>query len=183
MTAIDNSGEFDVPWGVYPCAGDDQWCVITSRGSADWKVLCEVIDAHDLSARPGLGSAAGRLAQRACIDGRITDWTKGRTPAEVMTTLQAAGVPAAAMLRVNDLRTDPHLTERGFFATMHQPQVGDIPTESGPASFDRIAALVLRAAPTQGQHTREIARQLLGLDEAEVGKLLADGILQTDEVT
>lgn len=66
---------------------------------------------------------------------------------------------------------------------MNQPQVGDIPAENGPAVFDRIPPPALAPAPLQGQHTREIARQLLGLDEAEIGKLLADGILQTDEVT
>jgi crotonobetainyl-CoA:carnitine CoA-transferase CaiB-like acyl-CoA transferase len=183
MTAVGNSGEFDAPWGVYPCTGDDQWCVITSRGGADWQLLCEVIDAHDLSADPGLRSAAGRVAQRARIDGRVAAWTGERTPDEVMTTLQAAGVPAAAMLRVNDLRADPQLAGRGFFTIMNQPQIGDIPTENGPAIFDRIPAPALAPAPLQGQHTREIARQLLGLDEAEIGKLLADGILQTDEVT
>jgi crotonobetainyl-CoA:carnitine CoA-transferase CaiB-like acyl-CoA transferase len=34
LVPIGNRGEFDAPWGVYACAGDDQWCVITIRAGA-----------------------------------------------------------------------------------------------------------------------------------------------------
>jgi crotonobetainyl-CoA:carnitine CoA-transferase CaiB-like acyl-CoA transferase len=95
--------------------------------------------------------------------------------------MQRNGVPAGAMLRVNDLPRDPQLRERGFFTTLTQPQLGDIPTERGPALFQRIPAPPMGPAPLQGEHTRQIAREVLGLDEAEIKQLCEDGILQDEE--
>ena len=37
----------------------------------------------------------------------------------------------------------------------------------------------VRPAPTIGEHTRQLAIELLGLDDAEVDKLLAAGVLET----
>jgi hypothetical protein len=37
----------------------------------------------------------------------------------------------------------------------------------------------VRRAPMLGEHTREIATSVLGLDDAEVDKLLAAGVLET----
>ncbi|RNJ72362.1 MAG: hypothetical protein EB832_03965, partial [Thaumarchaeota archaeon S14] len=36
---LGNRSERGAPWGAYPCAGDDQWCVICVRGDGDWRAL------------------------------------------------------------------------------------------------------------------------------------------------
>lgn len=44
VTAIGNDGRDDAPRGVFPCAGDDEWCVVlTIRDDADWARLTAVI--------------------------------------------------------------------------------------------------------------------------------------------
>ena len=178
LVAIGNRGEFDAPWGVYPCAGEDQWCVITVRDDDDWGRLAVAIVAADLVADPELSKAHGRLAQRERIERRVVAWTSQRTPTEVMTELQEAGVPAAAMPRVSELPNDPHLAARGFFTTLHQPQLGDLPAERGPAVFGQIEVCSPQPAPLPGQHTREIAEHLLDLRAAEVEQLIDRGILE-----
>jgi crotonobetainyl-CoA:carnitine CoA-transferase CaiB-like acyl-CoA transferase len=178
MTTRGNIGEHDAPYGIYPCAGDDQWCAITIRNGTEWQQLCQVIDAPDLDADEALQTPAGRVAQRERIEARLTDWTAQHSPHEVMSLLQGKGVPAGAMQRVNELLRDPHLVERGFFTTLTQRQIGDIPAETGPARFSRIPGPPMRPAPLQGEHTRQIARELLTLDDAEIEKLCQDGILQ-----
>ena len=129
---VGNSGEFDAPYGVYGCAGEDQWCVICVRDTDDWHRLCATIGADDLAADVDLGTATGRIEHREPIDERVRAWTAEHAPREVMATLQAAGVPAAAMARVPELLTDPHLVARGLFTRMHQPQLGELPTRRGP---------------------------------------------------
>jgi crotonobetainyl-CoA:carnitine CoA-transferase CaiB-like acyl-CoA transferase len=60
LVAVGNSGEFDAPYGVYGCAGEDQWCVICVRDTDDWHRLCATIGADDLAADVDLGTATGR---------------------------------------------------------------------------------------------------------------------------
>jgi crotonobetainyl-CoA:carnitine CoA-transferase CaiB-like acyl-CoA transferase len=178
MTAPGHPGPHDAPYGVYPCAGQDQWCVITVRGDADWARLCEVIGAPELAAEPGLATAAGRLADRARIEDRLSAWTAQHAPELVMRRMQRAGVPAGAMRRIVELRDDAQLRSRRFFTAMLQPDLGELPAVTGAAVFRDAAGPPLRPAPAQGEHTIEIARELLGLDETRISELTGADVLQ-----
>jgi crotonobetainyl-CoA:carnitine CoA-transferase CaiB-like acyl-CoA transferase len=182
LVAVGNSGEFDAPCGVYSCAGEDQWCAVCVRDTDDWRRLCAALDATDLGADRELDTAAGRVARRDVIDKRLLAWTSTRSPREVMVTLQNAGVPAGAMIRVPELLTDPQLVARDFFTTMHQPQLGDLPSEARPATFDRIRVSAPEPAPQHGEQTREIARELLGLADPAIQRLIDDGVLETSDL-
>ena len=178
MTSHGSTGQLDAPSGVYSCAGEDQWCVITVRGDSDWDRLCAVIGAPDLAAAPALRTAAGRVANRADIDDRLGAWTARHDPQLVMRLMQDAGVPAGAMARDRDLRDDPQLRSRRFFTVMLQPELGELPTVTGAALFRHCAGPHLRPAPAQGEDTEEIARGLLGLPESQVRQLTGDGVFQ-----
>ncbi|MEV0703327.1 CoA transferase [Saccharopolyspora sp. NPDC050389] len=162
-------GEDAAPYGVFPCAGDDEWCVITVRGDADYQRLRGVIELPE-------------PAHREKIDAQVAEWTARRTPEEVMRELQRVGVPAGPMRRIPSYATDPALRERRAFGTLYQPTVATpLPTENAQCRSDTIAAPSLRPAPAQGQHTREICTGLLGMDDAAVDALIDAGVLvETD---
>jgi crotonobetainyl-CoA:carnitine CoA-transferase CaiB-like acyl-CoA transferase len=170
------------PWGVYPCAGGDEdadrWCVVTVRHDDDWRVLRGALGDPDWARRPDLDTAAGRIAARAEIDEHLAAWTRTRTDREVTETLQAAGVPAGFMAYPEDMTTDPHYLARGFPQDLDQPGVGPITLE-GPA-FVATGMVGPRAAPAPalGEHTRDICRDVLGLDDAAVDALVAGGALE-----
>jgi crotonobetainyl-CoA:carnitine CoA-transferase CaiB-like acyl-CoA transferase len=149
--------------GVFRCAGDDEWCVIDVRGEQDRGRLALL-----------LGTVAGELTT-----GDLARWAADRSPAEVMSALQAVGVPAGVMLRWPDELTDPHLAARHAFSTLTHPLLSrPVPTGARVARFSGVADPPLRPAPMPGEHSRDIARTLLGLDDAEIGQLAASGVLQ-----
>ncbi|MGW2517504.1 CaiB/BaiF CoA transferase family protein [Streptomyces sp. NPDC001617] len=182
LTARGNLGVWDAPQGLYACAGDDEWCAVEVRDDDDWQGLTAVIGRADLSGDPRLSTAEGRLAHRQEIDEALSRWTAGHEPRKVMELLQQAGVPAGAMRRVPELTSDPQLTARGFFGVLRQPGIDeDLPTEARPALSRRIADPPLRPAPHQGEHTREVCREWLGLAEHEIDALAAAGVLEEGE--
>ncbi|MEU9450216.1 crotonase/enoyl-CoA hydratase family protein [Streptomyces sp. NPDC048277] len=147
--------------GVYPCAGDDQWCVIGVRDDTDRERLRAVVGDEDVSS-----------------------WTAARTPHEVTELLQASGVPAAPMLRVPELLTDPQLKARGFFTELRQPTLPEpLPSEARPARSRHLADPPQRPAPLPAEHTREIARDPLALADEDIDKLIARGVLEIQEAT
>jgi crotonobetainyl-CoA:carnitine CoA-transferase CaiB-like acyl-CoA transferase len=83
-------------------------------------------------------------------------------------------VPASRLPR------NPQLGARGLFETVAHPVVG---SHEHPALPVRLAGghrrWYARPAPTLGQHTEEILRDLLGLDEGEIARLRADGVIGT----
>jgi crotonobetainyl-CoA:carnitine CoA-transferase CaiB-like acyl-CoA transferase len=170
----------DGPWDVYPCAGDDEWCVVTVRHDADWQALCEVMDRTDLFADPDLAIADGRRAQRREIDLAVEAWTSGRTADEAMEVLQAAGVPAAKMLRVSELPDFAFFRERGAFSLASHPLISDkFFMENSIGRSERIADPDLSPAPLPGEHTKWVVGELLGLDASTIRELHETGVLET----
>ena len=76
---------------VYPCDGDDEWCVISVRSDDDRAALAAVIGVHELP------------RDRAELIAAVSDWTGASDKADVTERLQQAGVPAAPMNRAVDV--------------------------------------------------------------------------------
>ena len=166
------------PWGVYQCSGDERWCVITCRNDDDWANLREALGDPDWARSHELSTASGRREHHDEIDRQLSEWTARRSDRDVMQVLQSFGVPAGMMTYASDQPSDPHLRARGYLAAIDQPGVGPMILE-GPAfhgsAMDRP---VITPAPALGEHTRPIARQLLGLADEQIDALIAAGVLE-----
>lgn len=147
--------EADTEHHLVPCAGDDEWCVVSVRSDRDRRALADVVG-----------------------DSGLKPWALGRTPAEVAQRLQAAGVAAGPMQRADDVLGDPQLRCRHVLTEMAHPNFEvTLPSESGPAVFRNIAPAPLRPAPLPGADTRRVCRDVLGLDDAETEHLIDAGVL------
>ncbi len=176
-----NRSERGAPWGVYPCRGEERWCVITCRDDEDWRRLCKAMGDPPWTAAPDLAHVDGRRSRHDEVDGHIGEWTAQRTDREVMNHLQAHGVPAGMIAYASDLADDPHLTERGYLVERDQPGVGRMLFEGAAFQATGMSGPRIEPAPWLGEHTREIARDLLGLDDDHVQKLIDTGVLEVTE--
>jgi crotonobetainyl-CoA:carnitine CoA-transferase CaiB-like acyl-CoA transferase len=178
VQATGNAGRHAAPWGIYPCAGDDEWCVVTVRDDDDWRRLRSALGDPEWAAGEDLATTTGRLARRAEIDERLTAWTRERRPREVTSTLQAAGVPAGFMQRAAEYEDDPQLQARDFLRTFEQPGLEPMAIEHAPFRSELIPAPANAPAPEPGEHTRAICTGLLGMDPDDVDRLVASGVLE-----
>lgn len=163
---------------VYPCAGDDEWCVISVQSDADWRALAAVLGRPHLASDARLATGRARLHNRALLIAEVTEWTSTLPPAEVASVLQDEGVSAGPMNRAADILADAQLRARRLFAEMKHPLFeAPLPAETGPAKFRNIGAAPMRPAPLPGEHTREICQKTLGMDADETDRLIAAGVL------
>ncbi|AFM17573.1 putative acyl-CoA transferase/carnitine dehydratase [Mycolicibacterium chubuense NBB4] len=155
---------------VFPCRGDDEWCVVSMCSPSHRATVAELIG------RPVLPQdRAGAIAA-------ISQWTVEHTNTEIAASLQRLGVPAAPMHRAADVPSDPQVRFRRLYTEMAHPLLDKpLPTETAPALYRRIPRAELRPAPMPGEHTREICRSALGLTTDEIDKLVAAGVLFTDD--
>jgi crotonobetainyl-CoA:carnitine CoA-transferase CaiB-like acyl-CoA transferase len=167
--------ELAAPWGLYPCAGDDQWVAITCRDDADWRGLLTAMGQTDGAE----WDEAARRARDADIRKRIETWTSGLDKYEVADRCAAQGVPAGPMLTGVELASDPQLVAREFPVEIDQPDIGPLVLEGPSYRARRMPSPYYAPAPRLGQHTRAIAVELLGLDEGRVDELVADGVLES----
>lgn len=142
---------------VHACAGDDAWCVVSPRGAADRERLSAVI-----------GTAS------------LAEWLADKDGHAAAVVLQAAGVPAAPMLRAAELAEHPYYTARGLFrAEAHDLLPEAMTAERRPAIWESIPDPEGRPAPLMCQDTYAVMQDWLGLSEAECAALEAQGVLET----
>ena len=175
-----NHSQRGAPWGVYPCAGEDEWCVITVTDDAAWLGLRSAMGQPAWARDSDLDRAAGRLARRDELDERVAAWTRDHDARRLTEVLQAAGVAAGFMMTASRMVDDPHLVARGFPVPVEQTGSDGLILE-GPA-FHSTAIPDPRPmpAPGLGQDTIDIGRDLLGLDDEEIALLVKDGIFEVD---
>jgi crotonobetainyl-CoA:carnitine CoA-transferase CaiB-like acyl-CoA transferase len=82
------------------------------------------------------------------------------------------------MLTATDQLDDPHFAARGYPRPIVQPDLGPITMEGPAFRATGMADAFIGPAPKLGEHTRDIARDLLGLDDGEIDRLLAAGVLE-----
>jgi crotonobetainyl-CoA:carnitine CoA-transferase CaiB-like acyl-CoA transferase len=173
-----NRNDRGAPWGTYPAAGVQQWVTITIRDDADWAAFVTAIGAPDWTADPRFATAAGRLDHRDELDELVAAWTADQDRWDVARLLQAAGVPAGPMLTGVDQLDDPHLAARNYPRPIVQPELGPITLEGPCFTATGMTEPVIGPSPQLGEHTRAIAHELLGLDDAEIDRLVESGALE-----
>lgn len=176
-----NRREHGAPWGVYPCKGDDQWVAITVRDDDDWQRLGTALGDPEWARDAALATAEGRHAAHDEIDEHLRAWTGTMSKTGVTATLQMFGVPAAPMFTAADQLRDPHFQARGYPRWLDQQGLGWMAFEGPAFHATGMRDIDVWQAPLIGEHTREIARDLAGLDDATIQRLIDDGVLEVTE--
>lgn len=168
-----NSAEHAVPHGVYRCAGEDRWVAIAVPDDAAWERLVHCLG-WPREVRWSL--LAGRRAARAEIEARLEAWTSTRSAEDAAHLLQAADISAMTVQNPDDQRGDPHLAERGAIVTVTHPEIGPERHIGFPVRMSRTQLAPAGASPLLGADTETVLIDVLGLEHAEVERLIADGV-------
>jgi benzylsuccinate CoA-transferase BbsF subunit len=165
------------PHGCYRCQGEDRWCVISVRSDDEWRGFCRVIGRGDLLSDSRFVSLASRLEQRAALDAIVEEWTRARPAEEVMTKLQAAGVPAGVVQTGEDLLKDAQLRHRNYFAPFADSLIGPFEIPRSGFLFRGVKEEPLRLPNRFGADNDSILSELLGYDRATIEQWRQDEIL------
>jgi crotonobetainyl-CoA:carnitine CoA-transferase CaiB-like acyl-CoA transferase len=110
----------------------------------------------------------------------VSEWTATQNRDEVASALQQAGVPAGELLTALESIENEHYLARGFRVELDQwGVVGEKLILDGPGFYgSRMTFPKITQAPRVGENTRDVCRDLLGMDAGEIERLVADGALE-----
>ena len=179
---LGNGHSYYAPHGVYPCAGDDSWVTISVTNDAEWGALRKVMGDPAWARSRSYADGYRRSRRNEELDRQLAEWTKGWEHVELQNALQAAGVPAGAVLDDAEIYDDPHLRQRGFYRRIEHAEAGvhDYPFELWRMSK---TGFELRGPPPLlGEHNGYCYHELLGLSDEEYRRLEAAGHIGMDYV-
>ena len=166
------------PYGPYQCKGNDRWCVIAAYNEEEWERLASLIDKSGVKRSANFTTHLQRVRHRDELDKWVTSWTMQHDPYEVMELVQSVDVCAAVVQDVEDqFKNDKQYAATGFLVNMTEPEAGDVVTENVPMRMSLTPGKIRGVAPLMGEHTHEIARNLLGLSDAEIKQLDDEKVL------
>ncbi len=138
--------------------------------------FCAVAGLAAMAGDPRFESNRVRLANRAALVALIAEAMETRTTAEWMALLEEQGVPCGPINTIDQVFADPQVAARGLRFDMPHPQAGSVPQVANPIKFSRTAIEYELAPPVLSQHTGEVLRDLLGMEEGEIASLRKQGV-------
>lgn len=165
------------PHGVYRCAGEDRWCAITVFTDEEWQAFGKVLGAPAWTKDARFATLTERVAHQDELDRHVEAWTRRRSPEEVMTLLQQAGVPAGVVANGEDLDRDPQLQARGYWARVRTPEGDDVVLDGTPIKLSATPGYVAAPGPLLAEHTEAVLRRLLGYADDRIAQLKAERVI------
>ncbi|MFZ4534813.1 2-methylfumaryl-CoA isomerase [Propionivibrio sp.] len=164
---------------------DGKHLMIIGLTDMQWRCLLKATGLqqamNELGARLDLDLAddGNRFRARQQIAALIEPWFCARTLAEATSILNANRVTWGPYRGVREaIASDPDCSvDNPMFSMTEQPGIGSYLMPATPLDFDRVPRLPAMPAPVLGQHTDQILLDILGLSEAEVGRLHDDGVV------
>ena len=174
---VGNRSDGSSPRGVFPCLGEDVWCAISCRTDHDWQALTEILGHPEWANDHRFGTLLNRKLFEDELERIIADSTKSRDRGQLMAALRGHGVPAAPVNSSRDVLADPNLIARGYWQRMSHPIIGDFTIARPPLRVEGDVISNLRRPPLLGEHTAEIAREILDLTDDEIERLVGEGVM------
>lgn len=165
------------PHGVYPCSGKNRWCAIAVLTDRQWAAMRRVMGNPEWACCSRFDVLAGRKENEDELDRLIAQWTVESTAEELMQSLQDAGVPAGIVKNDRDIiEFDPQVRERKFYSILDKPGYGNSLYFGWPVKLSR-TPVAQHCGPSFGEHTEQICREILKMDDEEFVHLLSEGVL------
>jgi crotonobetainyl-CoA:carnitine CoA-transferase CaiB-like acyl-CoA transferase len=170
------------PHGAYRCAGEDRWLAISCFDDAEWCALARAAGQEEWIRDPRFATLADRLANQDDLDAVVSSWTAGQDAFEAMRLLQEAGVPAGVCQTAADrVDRDPQLRHLQWMTELPGTKIGTWPVPEVPVRMTgatvTVGGLTGRGAPNYGEDNLDVYGRLLGMSEADVAQLAADGVI------
>ena len=165
---LGNTHPLHCPHSIYPTQGEDQWCAISVESDDQWWKLCAVLklDASSFAQR------ATRKNHEAEVDEMIAAAVKTWDKHVLAASLTTVGTPAAPVLNPKETAEDTALRDRGHMVLVVHPEAGEKWQSGLPGILSRTPGGITSHAPLQGEHSFEVFRRLLGMDESEYQRLV-----------
>ena len=177
---IGNRHPWRAPQGIYPCAGDDQWCAISVGDDDEWEALSLAMGRPDLAQDTRYAGHLGRRRNHDELDEVISAWTRGLDKYELMELLQGVGVPAGPVFDYKDSSLDPHTWASGFKERVTAPTERGMGTRvfiARPWRLSKSKPHVKGFGPALGAANRSILSGLLDVGEDRIAELEAQDVI------
>jgi CoA:oxalate CoA-transferase len=180
-TRVGNRHPETYPVDSFPTRTGDVVMVVPSNPA--FAQLAAAMGQPGLAKDPRFVDNVARNRNEDALRAIISAWTEARTADEVVDALGAVSIPAAAVWTLDRVVSSGHEKHRTLVKKGRHVRFGEVPLVPQPVRFSDGAVSEVGAPPVLGQHTDEVLKELLALDDAAISALRAKGVIGSEGTT
>lgn len=164
-----------VPYQDFPTSDGDMILAIGNDGQ--FAKFSRVAGHAEWATDERFATNPQRVAHRALLIPLIRQATVMRTTHEWIVALENAGVPCGPINRIDEVFADPHVQARGMRVEMPHATAGTVPLVANPIRLSGSPVSYRLAPPQLAQHTDEVLRDWLGLQDQALDALRRNSVI------
>ena len=164
-----------VPYRAF--ATRDGHIVVAVGNDGQFARLCEVAGVPELSSDAKFATNAARVRNRAELEAKLAQIVARRDSRDWIGALEAATVPCGPINDLAQVFADPQVRHRGMEIDAPHPLAGNVPMVRSPIRLSECPDRTDLPPPALGQHTAEVLKSLLRMEDAEVDALREQGVV------
>jgi crotonobetainyl-CoA:carnitine CoA-transferase CaiB-like acyl-CoA transferase len=169
--------DFAVPHGHFSTR-DGKWVAISCATDLLFARLAKAMGRPELATADAYGEQKMRLAHRHDVNEIVRDWCGALTREEVLERCYATDTPAGPLNNIADIFGDRQFHARRNLVAMDAPDTGE--QVIVPATVPRLSETpgnIRSLGPKLGEHSSDILREFLGLNETQIAALRAKDVI------
>jgi formyl-CoA transferase len=171
---------FPAPMILDTFRASDGWFVMQLVREHQFERLARVVGHPEWIDDPRLATRAGWGEHlEDMLRPGIEGWASAHTMREAAALLTAEGVASGPCFESHDVMTEPHLRARDMLVALERTDGVEQPVlvPGNPVKLSGVVETEPQPPPGLGAHTASVLQDELGLSEAEVDALAAEGVL------
>ena len=170
-----NAHQNIVPYQVFEVAPAADGCkdhiILAVGNDGQYAKFCTVASRLDLCQDPRFIKNADRVRHRAVLVPMLEEVLRTRSKADWLLALETAKVPCGAINNLSEVFNDPHIRSRDMVTTWQHPASGPVELVSSPMKLSETPVRTDLPPPLLGEHTEDVLRELLALDDSALAQL------------
>ena len=163
------------PYDVFEAK--DGYFTISTFDNTGFSRLCTAMEKKTLLTDERFLTDTIRGKNDADLKEIIHTWSKALTVDQVLETLEKNSVPSSPIYDIGQIAESDHIKEREMLVDVEHPVAGKTRLPALPIKFSNTPAKIQGPSPLLGEHTKEVLKQILELDEEAIKDLEAKKVI------
>ena len=165
-----------VPYQVF--SGSDRDFIIACGNDSQFVALCDAIGLPQLPKDPRFARNADRVRNREAIVGQLAEHFGKDSADNWVARIHAVKVPVGVINDIGRALDEPQVLARDMLVEIPHALNPGFRMVGSPLKLSETPVQYQRPAPMLGEHTDEVLKRRLGLDEARLAELKAQGVIE-----
>lgn len=138
----------------------DGYIFLSYPDMRDWTPFVDAIEMPELLEDPRFKTNADRIEHADELFPIINSWSRQRSRAEIAKIFEAHRLLVSPVLKGSEVMRDPQVLARDMVLEMEDPVLGKFREQGIAIKMQKTPGAIYRQAPTLGQHTDEVLREI-----------------------